>query len=148
MHVEYCGEVKIMDNGVKKDNLFSLINNLYSKRATYPENSELSGKMWMINRFLSMDKDMLEVIAVISKYFYSLKERYYKLLYRIIPMSPSPRIKYFKPTKEFDSELVERYSKFFNLNNREVVDYLKIMKKDFSDRELYENVGLEYKKEK
>src|SRR3990167_7642989 len=98
--------------------IWDCLNNLYSKRMKYPDDNELSGKLWMINRFLSMDKDLLEVVADVSKYFYTLKERYYRLLYRIIPQSSSSRNKYIKPKKEFSDEVLNRYSKLYAISNR------------------------------
>ena len=128
-------------------NIWDCLNNLYHKRMTYPEDKELSGNLWMINRFLSMDKDLLEVVADLSKYFYTLKERYYRLLYRIIPQSSSPKNKYIKPKKEFNEDVVRKYSKLYEISNREVIDCLRILRKTNTEKEIFEFVGLEYKDE-
>lgn len=127
--------------------IWDCFSNLYTKRMKYPTDNELSGKLWMINRFLSMDKDLLEVVSDVSKYFYTLKEQYYKLLYRIIPQSSSPRNKYIKPKKEFDDEVLVRYSKLYAVSKREVIDCLRILQKTNDMKEIYEFVGLEYKNE-
>ena len=127
--------------------IWDAINNLYSKRMKYPEDSDLVGNLWMINRFLSMDNDLLEVVADVSKYFYTLKERYYRLLYRIIPQDTYQRSKYVKPKKEFNEDLVKRYSKLYGVSNRETIDCLRILQKTNTVKEIYEFVGLECKNE-
>jgi len=125
--------------------LWDALNNLYHKRFRYPEKDEISDKLWIINRFVSMERDLLEHIAYISKYFFTLQERYYRLLYRLIPQSFSPRTKYLKPPKELDSELLKKYSTYFGLKKKEVKNYMEILRKSYSNKELYEFVGIEYK---
>lgn len=125
--------------------LWDILNNLYHKRFTYPSKEDISGKLWIVNRFVSMDKDLLEYVAQISKYFFTLQERYYRMLYRLIPQSSSPRSKYLKPPAEANKELLNRYSDYFGLRNKEVKDYLKLMEKSHSNKEIHEFVGLEYK---
>lgn len=124
---------------------FDLLNNLYHKRFNYPEEADINKNIWMINRWVSMDKDLLTYVAELSKYLFVLGDRYYKLLYRLIPMSVSQRNKYVKPVNDIDSRLISRYSEFFGVGNRETKDYLKILSKQYKDNELYEFVGLEYK---
>ena len=126
--------------------LFDLINNLYSKRMHYPKDSDILGKLWIINSFISMENDLLEYIAFTSKYLFTLGARYYRLLYRLIPQSSSPRNKYSKPKKEFDSILVEKYSTYFEVSKRETRDYLRIMQETVFIEEMYDFVGLEFKK--
>lgn len=125
--------------------LFYYLNGLYTKKIPQPEESEVSSLIWPINRFLSMEKDLLETISETSKYLFTLGSRYYKLLWRIIPQSGSPRNKYLKPEKD-DSEVLERYCQYFKLSKREVKDYLKILEKQYSRKEIFAFVGLEEKK--
>lgn len=135
-----------MDKNVKetKKDIFYFINNLYHKKYKYPEDNELSSNLWMINRFLSMDKDLLGVVAEISEYLFTLQERYYRLLYRIVPKSNSPFNKYLKPKKEFDGELLSRYSKMFQIGLGEAAEYIRIMRKSMSNKEIFEYVGINY----
>ena len=128
----------------KKD-LFYYLNNLYHKKFEYPEKQEISSSLWAINKFVSMEKDLLLVVAEVQKYLFTLQERYYRLLYRIIPKSNPPFNKYLKAKKEFDSELLVRYSKMFGLGMAEVAAYVRIMRKSMSDKEICEYVGLEAK---
>jgi hypothetical protein len=121
--------------------LFDLINNVYNKRLRYPTDKELSGQIWTVNKWLSMDTDLLEVISEISKYMFCLKERYYKLLYRIVPMTGSVRNKYSKQEKVVANEVLYKYSRFFGVNLRETKQYLEILKKKYSNKELLAFIG-------
>ena len=125
--------------------LWDLVNNVYSKRMRYPTKEELSNKMWMINRMLSMDIDLLEVIAYVSKYFFTLKEQYYKLLYKIVPQVNSVRSKYVKFKEQEDSVLLKRYSDYFGVNIRETKQYLRLLRKEYNENEILGFIGMEKK---
>jgi hypothetical protein len=128
-------------------NLFDFVNNLYSKRAKFPEESEVSSLIWPINRMLSMEQYMLETVAYTSKYMFTLGAKYYRLLWRVIPQTNAPRNKYLKPEAD-DNGLIDRYVQYFKLSRREVRDYLRLLRKDLSQKEIYEFVGLEQEKKK
>lgn len=125
--------------------LWDCTNNIYNKRMRYPNKKELSNKMWMINRVLSMDVDLLNVIAYVSKYFFTLKEDYYRLLYRIVPRSNSVRTKYSKIKREENDEMLKRYSKFYGVSKRETRQYLKILSRKYNKKELLGFIGMEVK---
>lgn len=129
----------------KEDSLFKLLNFLYRKDGEYPSKEEIAPKVFMVNRFVSLDLDLTEVIGEISKYVYTLKELYYKLLYRIIPKSKSPRTSYPKFEKEFDSELVSKYALYFRISRKEAVEYIRILSKIMEMKKIYDFVGLEKK---
>ena len=126
--------------------LWDCLNNIYNKRLRYPTKKELSNKMWMINKFLSMDKDLLEMVAYVSKYFFTLKERYYKLLYSIVPQTGSVRNKYSKVKKDGNYDVLVKYSKFFGVSVRETKQYLRILRNNYSEKELLDYIGFEEKK--
>ena len=126
--------------------IWDWLNNLYHKNYRYPEPKEIKKDIWMINRFVSFDPDLAEVVATTSKYLFCLKERYYLLLYRIIPKSNPTRVMNAKMKVEFDKELVGRYSAMYGISRRETVDYLKILTKKNTKKEVFEFVGLEGKK--
>ena len=127
----------------KKD-LFYYVNNIYTKKEI-PEDSEVKSFIWSVNRFLSMEKELLETIAYLSRYMFTLGSKYYRLVLRVVPQSFAPRNKYLKVEKESDSELLDRYVHYFRLSKKEVRDYLKILFKQYSKKEVYGFVGLEEK---
>jgi hypothetical protein len=132
---------------MKKD-LFYYLNNVFNKKEQCPEEQEVKSFIWPINRFLSMEKDLLEVIAYTSKFIFTLGPKYYRLLYRIVPTSGAPRNKYLKVQESYEPELLERYIKYFGTNKRETVQYLRLLEKQHTKEEIYEFVGLELKGEK
>jgi hypothetical protein len=128
-----------------KDLLFEYIDNIYTKRFV-PEDSEVRSSIWPINRFLSMEKALLETIAYTSRYLFTLGPKYYKLLMRVVPkLNYSPKNKYIKIEKEAEDELLDRYVQYFSLSRKEVKEYLKILFKQYTGEEVYGFVGLETK---
>jgi len=126
----------------KKD-LFYYLNNLYTKKDKSVDESEVSSLVWPINRFLSMDRDLLETVAYVSKYMFILGSLYYNLLWRIVPKSSSPRLRYLKPTVGNDEELLFRYSQYFKVGKKETREYLKILGTQYNTKEIYAFVGLQ-----
>ena len=127
----------------EKDPLFYYLNNVFTKKEV-PTDSEVKSFVWPINRFLSMDRDLLETISEMSKYIFTLGPRYYKLLLRVVPeLKKAPRNKYIKVEKDSDDDLVNRYVQYFKLSRKEVKDYLKILLKNHSKEDVYGFVGLE-----
>ena len=129
----------------KKDRIFDWVDNLYNKKHGFPPKEEITPMIWQINNFLSMDKDLLEYVAYYQKYMFTLKDRYYLLWYALIPKCLKSRNPYYKVKREKDSELLERLCSVFGLSKVEVVDYLKILRKTYDDKELYEFLGMEKK---
>jgi len=129
----------------KKKDIFYYLDNLFEKNGV-PKYDRTQNFGWMINRFLSMDSRFAPYISDFSKYTNTLKERYYYLLYRFIPKMPAPRNKYVKQNKEFPDKLIDRYQKFFNVSRKETIEYLLILLKTATLKEMYEEVGLEFDK--
>jgi len=127
--------------------LFYCLNNIYNKQAVFPTDAEAKAVVWPVNRFLSMDKDLLPYIAEVSKYIFTLGAKYYLLLYRLVPRTFAQKNKYLKPEKMESSELLDKYCRYFQLSKREVSKYLEILKKQVTEKELYDFVGLTLKEE-
>ena len=127
----------------KQKTLFDYLNNLYSKRLGIPEEEEVKGFIWPINRMLSMEVALLETIAYLTKYIFILGPSYYRLLYRVVPKSLASRNKYLKVEKEVDDDLLSRYCQYFKLNKKETRDNLKVLFSQYSKEEVYHLVGLE-----
>lgn len=130
----------------KKDDLFSLVNFLYEKNGQFPSEQAVVPKLWILNRFLSMDPSLFQAVAYASRYLFTLGSAYYKLFYRIIPKTQRGYHKYHKNASDLDSELLSRYSAYFGLSRLETSQNLKIMQRTASLEDIYQFVGLEYKK--
>lgn len=123
-------------------NLFYYLRNIYTKKESFSDD-EVKSVVWTVNRFLSMEKDLLEHIAYLSRYLFTLGPKYYRLLMRVVPQSFVQRNKYVKVDKEVESDLLERYVRYFHLSKKEVGDYLKILAKKYTKEEIHAFVGLE-----
>ena len=125
---------------------FSTLDNLFLKKKEI-NLKEVEPMCWQINRYLSMNTDLLLPIAVcFNKYLYVLRGRYYTLLDRFIPkMLGKPYITYYK--KPIVEEACQRIAKMYNCSNREASQYFELFKIQMGN-EVYEWLGLEVKTEK
>ena len=85
---------------------------------------------YMINRFLSMDYDLVEVIDQLQKHSVGLKPRdYYRVLIEVVPRGRSFH-KYIKATKSSDNdvELVELIASHFEVSEKEADEYVNLFK--------------------
>jgi len=77
---------------------FDILKNTFYPKRAFP-GEELKGVLWGINRFISMDMQFLPIVALVSKYFSTLKpEEYYTLLMSLLPKNQR-RIRYVKKPK-------------------------------------------------
>jgi len=118
---------------------FSNIDNLFLKKRAI-DLKEVGPQAWQINRYLSMDKDLLLPISLFNRYLFTLKERYYVLLDRFIPKMPGkPRITYYK--KPATEEACSRIALMYNISVREASQYLELLKVKMGD-EVYTYLGI------
>ncbi len=126
--------------------LSDYVKNIFTKKFD-PTDAEVKSFVWAVNRILSMEKDLLEHIAYLSRFMFTLEARYYKLLMRTIPQSFPPRNKYIKADRLADSELLSRYCQYFKLSKKETQEYLKILAKKYTQDEIHSFIGIEYIKQ-
>jgi len=126
---------------------FEAINNLYLKKTKYTL-KEVASHVWSIQKYMSMDENLLLPIGMFNRYFYVLRERYYVLLDRFIPkMYGKPLFKYVKRNKaELDEEACRRIAKMYGVSSREAYQYLELMKAQMDD--VYSLLGIEAKEKK
>ena len=85
---------------------------------------------YMINRFLSMDYNLVEVIDQLQKHAVGLKPRdYYRVLIEVVPRGRSFH-KYIKAKKESknDENLVEFVASHFEVSKKEADEYVNLFK--------------------
>jgi hypothetical protein len=124
---------------------FDALDNLFLKKKEI-NLKEVGSMCWQINRYLSMDENLLLPIAIyFNKYLANLKERYYVLLDRFIPkMLGKPRVTYYK--KPVVEEACQRIAKMYNCSTRDASQYFELFKAQMGE-EVYGWLGIE-KKEK
>lgn len=126
--------------------LFSIIKDLTQNKKQYKDLNEDELKQinpYMLNRFLSMSKDLVELVNFIQWIPYEHKESYYKIYLDILPKK-SLWLQYLKNKKEPNKDLLEILSKLWECSFREVKEYINIMSKDELKYTL-QNLGLEDK---
>jgi hypothetical protein len=104
------------------------------------EDSWKSFQPFMINRYLSMNPDYIEIVNYIQKFSNSPKPQFYTMYKNIIPKK-QVYLKWIGGKKQSqNTELVEKLSKYFVISKREIVDYLEILKKK-DIKEILESMG-------
>jgi hypothetical protein len=99
---------------------------------------------YLLNRYLSMNPDYLELVNYTQTIPHTEKEKYYKVYSSIIPKKKQ-WLKYIKSSNKNESkELLEYLSNYFECSTREIKDYLKILDKK-QIQEILEQLGLEDK---
>lgn len=114
----------------KAKTIFDHLSGLTDKKISWEQLSEADKKSfssYMVNRFLSMNMDFIELINEFQKYTIGgLSSReVYKLYLDILPKQKQFN-KYIKGKKEekYNTELVELLSKHFLISEKQAVEYL------------------------
>ena len=121
--------------GPKKKILFDHIGHIRESQTpnyfeTLTEVDKRTFVNYMINRFLSMDYNLVEVIDQLQKHSVGLKPRdYYRVLIEVVPRGRSFH-KYIKSTKSSvnDVELVEFIASHFEVSEKEADEYINLFK--------------------
>lgn len=120
---------------IKQKNIFDHLNNLtigkdktYYKNLTEKERKDYN--LFMLQRYISMDKRFTNFISFIDKYVFNCydKEMYNKLMMKVLP---NERI-YFQYVKKNKSEkidklIIELLSKKFEISQREAEEYIQYL---------------------
>jgi hypothetical protein len=84
----------------------------------------------MINRFLSMSSDYLEVVNYVQIIPYTEKEKYYRVYCSLLPKKQLWS-KYIKSsTKQPNKELIQYLTVYFECGSNEVMEYIELLGKD------------------
>jgi hypothetical protein len=121
---------------VKVATIFDHLANITDRKALWSELSEMDKKSFspfMINRFLSMNMDFIELVNELQRYTVGqlTPEQTYKLLSDILPKQKQFN-KYIKGKKEdqYNSDLVNLVRKHFDISQKESLEYLDLFYQD------------------
>ena len=124
-----------MSKVVKKKSLFDHITQITSVQNPnyWDEISDEDKKSWsnyMVNRFLSMKTDWIELVNELQKYNLKPKELY-KLYTNILPKGKRFN-KYIKSkmNKKYDDYLINTLCNYFECSKLQVVEYIKLISKE------------------
>lgn len=127
---------KATENTVKAKGIFEHLSGIKEKKVMWESLSEMDKKSFspfIINRWLSMNLDLLPIINILQKYTIgTLKEReVYKLYLDFLPKQKTFD-KYIKGKKEdkHNPQMLEYLSMWYGVSQREVEDYLELLSDD------------------
>ena len=140
--------------GPKKKILFDHIGHIREKQTenyfdTLTAEDKRTFVNYMINRFLSMDYDLVEVMDQLQKHSVGLKPRdYYRVLIEVVPRGRSFH-KYIKSTKgsQHNPALIELLASHFEVSKLEATEYANLFKLTDSGQEELAELCAKYGKE-
>ena len=113
--------------------IFTFIEDITFRKKSWNDYSELDQKAWssfLINRFLSLQYNLIEFVNACQKYTVGLlsSREVYKLYSDAIPKAKLPFRRYIKSKKikKYNSELIEYMTKYFEISKNEAEAYLDI----------------------
>ena len=127
---------KKSENIVKAKSIFQHLSGIKEKKESWASLSDMDKKSFspfIINRWLSMNMDLLPIVNILQKYtigFLSARD-VYKVYLDFLPKQKTFD-KYIKGSKssKYNKEVLEYLSKWYGVSQREVTDYLEILSKD------------------
>ena len=115
---------------------------------SFTESDQKSFSPYIVNRFLSMDTEFIEIVNYFQKYSIGLLEskEIYKWYCDILPKGKRFN-KYIKgkKSKKYDDELKNILCNYFECSKLQVLDYIELIPKE-ELKEILEKYGLEPKK--
>ncbi len=117
-----------------------------SKRAwsSFSDEDKESFNPFMVNKFLSMNRNYIDLVNLVQNIPYDAKEKYYNIYKELIPYgySYSP---YIKGSKEgYSKEIIEAIALFYKCSKKEAKEYIPLLGKEGVEQILVK-VGTEEK---
>jgi hypothetical protein len=111
----------------KKITIWDHLKNITTVKGEYLGDEGWSN--WMVNRFLSMNRDYCEVVDFIQKNTWQMKEEYLYALYKDLIPKQYIYLKYMKPSnvKKYDDKEVEVVKSYFEVSEREAKEYIEML---------------------
>jgi len=111
-------------------NIFDHLKNLTVTKGPYL--GEEGWNNWMINRFLSMNQDYIEVVNIVQKNTWQMKGEYLYNLYRDIIPKQYVYLKYIKSNtkQEYSIEEIEAVQQYFEVSKKEAKEYINMLPKE------------------
>jgi hypothetical protein len=127
---------KKSENTVKAKTIFQHLSGIKEKKESWTSLSDMDKKSFspfIINRWLSMNLDLLPIVNILQKYtigFLSARD-VYKVYLDFLPKKKTFD-KYIKGSKssKYNKECLEYLSQWYGVSQREVTDYLEILSND------------------
>ena len=111
-------------------NIFDHLKNITITKDPYL--GEEGWNNWMINRFLSMNQDYIEVVNIVQKNTWQMKGEYLYNLYKDIIPKQYVFLKYIKSNtkQDYNVEEIEAVQQYFEVSNKEAKEYINMLPKE------------------
>jgi len=111
-------------------NIFDHLKNITITKGPYL--GEEGWNNWMINRFLSMNQDYIEVVNIVQKNTWQMKGEYLYNLYKDIIPKQYVYLKYIKSNtkQEYSIEEIEAVQQYFKVSKKEAKEYIDMLPKE------------------
>lgn len=114
-------------------NIFDWLKEINYKKSPVESFTEKDWEVWnsyMIHRFISMDKNFIDIVNYVQDYPPYEKRSIYKIYKEYIPKN-SKWNKYIKSNKKtINKELTQHLKDHFKVSSREINDYLNMLSKN------------------
>jgi hypothetical protein len=112
---------------MNNQNIFSHLKNITTTKGPY-----LGDEGWnnyMINRFLSMSQDYVEVVNVVQKNTWQMKGEYLYNLYKDIIPKQYVFLKYIKSNtkQDYSIEEIKAVQQYFEVSKKEAKEYIDML---------------------
>jgi hypothetical protein len=111
-------------------NVFDHLKNITTTKGPYLGDDGWNN--YMINRFLSMSQDYVEVVNVVQKNTWQMKGEYLYNLYRDIIPKQYVFLKYIKSNtkQDYKIEEIEAVQQYFEVSRKEAKEYIDMLPKE------------------
>lgn len=115
-------------------NIFDHIKNITTQKEAYLGDEGWNN--WMVNRYLSMDQDYVEVVNIVQKNTWQMKGEYLYNLYKDLIPQQYKFLKYIKASskKEYVIEEVEAVASYYEISKIEAKEYIDMLPKEEVER--------------
>lgn len=125
-------------------NIFGWLEQItYHKKpwSSFSEEDKTSFNPFMINRFISMREDYIDLVNLISKYQYLPNKKLYEFYCNTLPTKKT-FFRYVKAKKKtYNAKSIEKLSQYFKVSTREVIDiYPTLTKQEITN--IFQSIGL------
>jgi len=125
-------------------NLFDWLNEISYKKtpwSSFTQDDKSTFNPFMINRFISMKEDYIDLVNMVSKYQYLPNSKLYEFYCNTIPKKKT-FFRYIKAKKKsYNPKAIEKLAGFFQVSTREIKDIYPILTKE-EITNIFQSIGL------
>lgn len=105
----------------------------------FTDDAKESFNPYMINRFISMKRDYIDIVNIAQKYTLP-KGKLYEFYCGLLPKNKS-FFRYVKSTKSINQDQVNALAKYYMCSTREIIDILPLLEEQEIERTFNETQG-------